>query len=273
MNTQLKDSVGHLATNSPDDVLVVQRLLSKKGLNTGGADGKCGPRTKQAIITFQTAYFSQPDGRVDRDGKTWHYLSADAHKPVPPVSAPPKADGSLTRPLPRPSKDTINIGLKAVSNAYMVKTLGNPRDGYSQNCQPMTNVDLKKLVVSESVGPFRVTGLRPAVQSLKLVMADIAKEQPAVYTALGTAGMMCCRNVRGSTSAISNHSWGTAIDLTLNGQLDRRGDGQVQYGLAIIAPIFNRHGWFWGAAFRTEDAMHFEASQSLIESWLPGFKK
>jgi D-alanyl-D-alanine dipeptidase len=51
-------------------------------------------------------------------------------------------------------------------------------------------------------------------------MADIAKEQPAVYAGLGSAGMLCCRLVRGSTTAISNHSWGTAIDLTLNGVLD-----------------------------------------------------
>jgi hypothetical protein len=75
--------------------------------------------------------------------------------------------------------------------------------------------------------------------------------------------------VRGSTSSISNHSWGTAIDLTVNKLLDQRGDGKVQYALAVIAPIFNRHGWYWGAAFRTEDAMHFEASKSLIDAWAP----
>jgi hypothetical protein len=31
----------------------------------------------------------------------------------------------------------------------------------------------------------------------------------------------------------------------------------------------NQHGWYWGAAFRTEDAMHFEASRSLISQWAP----
>jgi hypothetical protein len=76
--------------------------------------------------------------------------------------------------------------------------------------------------------------------------------------------MLCARFVRGSTTAISNHAWGTAIDLTLDGVLDRRGDGRVQVGLTRIAPIFNRHSWFWGAGFRTEDAMHFEGSDELI---------
>ena len=79
--------------------------------------------------------------------------------------------------------------------------------------------------------------------------------------------MLCCRLVRGSASAISNHSWGTAIDLTLNGVLDAYGDDKVQHGLTLIAPIFNRHGWYWGAVFRKEDGMHFEASRDLIDRW------
>jgi hypothetical protein len=88
-----------------------------------------------------------------------------------------------------------------------------------------------------------------------------------VHAGLGTAGMLCARLVRGSTHSISNHSWGTAIDLTLNGVLDRRGDRMVQRGLAEIAPVFNEHGWFWGAGFGTEDAMHFEAGDELIRRW------
>jgi hypothetical protein len=103
--------------------------------------------------------------------------------------------------------------------------------------------------------------------SLREVMAEISQREPEGFEALGTAGMLCARRVRGSTSSISNHSWGTAIDLELNGRLDRRGDGRVMIGLARIAPIFNRHGWFWGAGFRTEDAMHFEVSDQKIRQW------
>jgi hypothetical protein len=98
-------------------------------------------------------------------------------------------------------------------------------------------------------------------------MAEIQQQEPEVYNALGTAGMQCARFVRNSTTTISNHSWGTAIDLTLQGRLDVRGDNRVQLGLAKIAPIFNRHGWFWGAGFRTEDGMHFEVSDEKIRAW------
>ncbi|MBB3195062.1 M15 family metallopeptidase [Roseateles terrae] len=169
-----------------------------------------------------------------------------------------------------PERHLMNPGLQAVSSSFMVQTLGNPRETYSQDCQPLTNQKLKRhIVVARSVGPFKVTGLDVAVESLQKVMDDIRVEQPLVYESLSTAGMLCCRNIRGSSRSISNHSWGTAIDLKLNNRLDVRGDNQVQMGLTLIAPIFNRHGWYWGAAFRTEDAMHFEAGKQLIQQWAP----
>jgi Putative peptidoglycan binding domain/D-alanyl-D-alanine carboxypeptidase len=161
----------------------------------------------------------------------------------------------------------INPGVSSAKQSTMLAVLGNPRDTYDVDCQDITNPRLAARIVFESVGPFRVRGLAPAVASLRTVVGQIAAEAPDVHASLGTAGMLCARLVRGSAHAISNHSWGTAIDLTLNGILDRRGDGKVQRGLARAAPIFNQHGWFWGAGFRTEDAMHFEAGDELVRRW------
>jgi hypothetical protein len=158
----------------------------------------------------------------------------------------------------------INQGVSPAHQITMLSLLGNPRSSFDQTCRPVTNPALAALVQTDNVGPFRVTGLSPAVQSLKEVLAEVRSDAPAVFEALGTAGMLCARNVRGSTTSISNHSWGTAIDLTLDGQLDTPGNGTVQAGMAQIAPIFNRHGWFWGAAFPREDGMHFELSDETI---------
>lgn len=161
----------------------------------------------------------------------------------------------------------INEGLLSAKQTTMLSILGAPRGDYDDVCREVTNRRLRDLVATLDVGPFRARGLVPALEGLRLVFADVEREESVVYRALGTAGMLCARFVRGSTTAISNHSWGTAIDLTLAGTLDRRGDNLVQAGLAQIAPIFNRHGWFWGAGFGTEDAMHFEASDALIRQW------
>ena len=262
----IQSSVGVRGANARADVIVVQSLLLARGFIIGIADGICGDKTKGAIRTFQGGFMSQPDGRVDPGGKTWTQLNNGA-KPSP-VPAPQPQGGSLTRLIPKPAKASINMGLSAVNNSYMTSKLGNPRDSYSADCQPITNVRLKRNLLTASVGPFSVTGLKPAVLSLTEVMAAIRSAQPDVYAALGTAGMLCARWVRGSTTSISNHSWGCAVDLKLNCVLDARGDDKVQYGLTLIAPIFNKYGWYWGAGFATEDAMHFELSKGLLEGML-----
>lgn len=167
----------------------------------------------------------------------------------------------------RPIPNNINQGLSSPPNRLMLELLGSPRNSYDQACRPPTNRPIKNMIRHKDVGPFKVPGLEPAVDSLTAVMNDIRIEQPDVYAALGHMGMLCCRNVRGSTSSISNHSFGTAIDLTIEGELDPYGDGTVQLGLIRIYPIFNRHGWYWGAAFRKEDGMHFEVSRELMLEW------
>jgi hypothetical protein len=164
----------------------------------------------------------------------------------------------------------INPGVSSAKQTTMLSALGNPRGDYDDTCREVTQPRMRDLISTRDVGPFRARGLAPALEALTAIFAEIKLEQAEVYAGLGTAGMLCARLVRGSTSAISNHSWGTAIDLTLDGVLDRRGDDRVQIGLTRMAPIFNRHGWFWGAGFRTEDAMHFEASDELIRRWHAG---
>ena len=79
--------------------------------------------------------------------------------------------------------------------------------------------------------------------------------------------MLCCRYM-GNSNKVSNHSWGIAIDLLIDGKLDLYNDGKTLYGLTLIAPIFNRNGWYWGGRFRTsEDAMHFEVSKEKLLEW------
>jgi hypothetical protein len=172
---------------------------------------------------------------------------------------------SYTRPVDVPAG--INKGLTSAGNQAMLALLGNPRSNYSTVCKPVTHSALKKRIRTVDVGCFRVTGLDCAVEDLGAILREIKSAQPELYKLLGTAGMLCCRLVRGSRSSISNHSWGTAIDLTIGGQLQPLGRARVQYGLALMAPIFNAHRWWWGAGFTRCDGMHFEASRQLVQTW------
>ena len=162
---------------------------------------------------------------------------------------------------------TINGRLSGSRNVTMLTLIGAPCGTYGEDCRHPTNTRIAQMMETAKFGPFNATGLRPAVATLKAIMADIEAEKPAIHSSLTTAGMLCCRLVRGSATAISNHSWGTAIDLKIDGRLDARGDNRTQKGLLEIAPIFNRHKFFWGAAFPTQDCMHFEASEQLIHQW------
>jgi peptidoglycan hydrolase-like protein with peptidoglycan-binding domain len=263
MSEQLSASVGNKGSNVSGDVEAVQRLLLQYGFKIGKADGDCGPKTIGAIVAFQKQFLKVPDGLVSPGGLTWHHLTkTPTHgHPIIHVSSP------FTRLVPCAPKKELNPGLHAANNDYMTAAFGSPRDTYSDDCQSITNQKIKGSIVVGSVGKFRVQGFRPAIDSLNEVFAEIETQQPDLYAVLGTAGMLCCRYVRNSTTKISNHSWGTAIDLTTAGVLDKRGDGLVQYGMTLVAPIFNSFGWYWGAAFPVEDGMHFEASKKLIDEW------
>jgi hypothetical protein len=143
--------------------------------------------------------------------------------------------------------------------------LGLPRKDADQRCRPVTLPELRERMVTADVGPFRVTGLDVAVESLTRVMNQVHEHEPDLFHRLGTAGMLCCRYVRGSTRRLSNHSWGTAIDLSISGQLNSVGAETVQRGLLKLYYHFHKEGWYWGAGFRRRDAMHFELADETIK--------
>jgi Putative peptidoglycan binding domain/D-alanyl-D-alanine carboxypeptidase len=171
-------------------------------------------------------------------------------------------------PIPK----NINTGLSSAKNSTMIQILGRARDTFDDKCRPATNDPIKSLLTTKDVGPFRVTGIKPAVKSLEEILRKVKKDQPDVFAVLGTAGMYCGRLISGS-SKISNHGWGTAVDISLGSILDglskpERSDGKTLAGLAAIAPIFNDAGWYWGVGFSTfEDGMHFEVADETIRDW------
>lgn len=181
--------------------------------------------------------------------------------------------------IPCPPPQTINKGLTSPSNNDMYHLLGYPmNDGnYDPNgqCQSPNNPALIKLIETNNAGPFKVTGLMPAISSLKTIFAQVKNKEPELYVLLSSAGMLCARYTKKSKKGggmkigpgLSNHSWGTAIDIKIGGVLDQQGSNTVQTGLWVLSSYFNAHGWYWGAAFSVEDGMHFEVSLELLNEW------
>jgi hypothetical protein len=166
------------------------------------------------------------------------------------------------------AKTRFNKNITQPRNRVMMELLGPPRDSYSTDCQPVTNPRLKSLMETRQIGPIKVTMLKPALDSLERILARLKETDPDIHAKVGTAGAICARFIRGSNTSVSNHSWGTAIDLTLEGQLDPFADGGTQFGLLILAEYFNDEGWYWGAAYNREDSMHFEVGEETLRAWL-----
>ena len=166
----------------------------------------------------------------------------------------------------------LNKGLTVPTPSFMTERFGAPREDLSSDCQPMTNPRLASLLLDQQVGPVQVKMLKPAIDSLQTVFDNIKRADPDLYNRINTAGSLCVRFIRGSTSNVSNHSFGTAVDLNIDGVLDSLGDGRTQLGLTIMSDFFNAEGWVWGAAYGREDSMHFEVSEEKIDEWIAGGK-
>lgn len=194
-------------------------------------------------------------------------MDPDPVRPAPSVTA--VQDPIAEAPIP----SGLNIGLSSANNDMMIQLLGMPRDRIDTRLRFDPKEPLRSMIVTEDVGPFRVTGLNLAVASLRRVFAKVRDAEPVVYASLKSNGMLAIRRARGASS-ISNHSWGTAVDLIVGGVSDgipgtpEAHDGKTLAGLVAIAPFFNAEGWFWGVAFRRfEDGMHFEVSAEKLLEW------
>ena len=168
----------------------------------------------------------------------------------------------------------------------MSSALGQPQLPLSQADEPAkASPEVKRLLKSITIRGTRFQGIGPFVDLLNRVFSRAKAANPDLITATGSAGILVVRYQRGSTSAISNHSWGTAIDFEFadsNGvlRLNNQGSGQVQLGASLMYEFFRQEGdasgeyVYWGAGFRgrsgsmsREDAMHFEASAELLKAW------
>ena len=70
------------------------------------------------------------------------------------------------------------------------------------------------------------------------------------------AGCYYPRFIAGSTS-LSNHSFGTALDLNVPGNLR----GTVGEMDRVVVSIFKKWGFAWGGDWRYTDPMHFEMAR------------
>jgi hypothetical protein len=162
---------------------------------------------------------------------------------------------------------SANEGLTVATPSFLSDLIGLPRTDLTDDCQAATNPKLAELLATEDVGPIRARMVRPALISIRQVFANVQVFEPELYNRIESAGSLCVRLIRGSTSAASAHAYGLAVDINIDGVLDELADGKTQLGLILLADFFKKEGWIWGAGFGREDSMHFEVSREKLTQW------
>jgi D-alanyl-D-alanine carboxypeptidase len=120
----------------------------------------------------------------------------------------------------------------------------------------ITNDFERENVITETfpiLGTIRIH--RAAAPSLHRIMSEIESKGWA-YKIKTFDGSYVPRFVRGSDTSLSSHAFATSIDINAreNGQGMPPTKDQED-----LAPIFQKHGWYWGKNFTTKtDPMHFE---------------
>jgi hypothetical protein len=179
----------------------------------------------------------------------------------------------LSDPVPISSIPSLNAGLSSATASTMIDVLGAPREPLVQNecrneqASPAVTRLLEPRRITEH---FRLTGIKPALDSVQAVIAKVKAEHPELIERLSTEGMICVRHRKPTSGAPSdqpsNHCWGTAVDFKLIGGEAPGNTGlNVPRWVAILVPFFNQEGWFSGIAFK--DAMHFEVADETIRKW------
>jgi len=77
---------------------------------------------------------------------------------------------------------------------------------------------------------------------------------------LSYAGSWAPRFIRGSTTYLSSHAWGTAFDINAawNGMGSRPALAGDKGSVRELVELAVDHGFYWGGWFKRKDGMHFE---------------
>lgn len=227
------------------EVVQLQATLNSKGFWSGEADGIFGPNTYQAVVKFQQSVLLAPDGIVGPN--TWAALYADAS-----VSRGVKTD--LSR-YPKLSKYNGRFG------QFRYRDLANGR------------IEVDPVWVANNIVTIKLPGLNRNVQVHKLAVNQFNRAFNYIKTGTATVngrtvpllslvwtmdGTYVSRHVNWNPAkGLSNHSWGTAIDINASNHFRfvnswERNDPN----LILWEKAFKPAGFSWGNSY--SDAMHYE---------------
>jgi hypothetical protein len=241
-----------------------QYFLLGKGYFIGIVNGIFDENTKNATIEFQKTHRLQPDGVVgNRSYGVAMQLGFEGAK---------ETDTSI-QSSNWPTKPDF---LPLVTNSQRQGIFGKiifqhePKPGNYENIRITNDWERKNIVAIE------VTQLKNIKGSSKVFFHKLAANQliklwndwereGLLHHVLTWEGSYVPRFVRGSTSSLSNHAFGSAFDINFSwNQLGVTPALVGQKGcVRELVEIANQNGFYWGGHFRKLDGMHFDIAKLL----------
>lgn len=141
-----------------------------------------------------------------------------------------------------------------------------PEPGNPENIEILGDWEEQNIVTVEVPQLRRVPGnfsrMRWSKRAVPQLLALWAAWEKAglLPLVLSYEGSFVPRLIRGSTSSLSNHAYGSAFDINYHwNQLGREPAPHGAKGSVVdLVPLAHEHGFYWGGHFERRDGMHFE---------------
>jgi peptidoglycan hydrolase-like protein with peptidoglycan-binding domain len=246
-----------------DRVAAWQTFLTGRGFETGPTDGIFGEMTRNATMAFQQKHGLVVDGVAGRQT-----LLKAANLGFELIEEP-AADATSSNFPPRPNFSPL------LSDAQRAELFGHFHYVHAPVAGNPENIRILGSWQSENIVNVAIPQLRAALgpraaQTMQF-HRRAARQLQGLWSEWEAAGLLdrvltyegafVPRFIRGSTSVLSNHAFGSAFDI--NYAWNKLGARPALVGskgcVRELVPIAHRWGFYWGGHFnRRPDGMHFE---------------
>lgn len=245
-----------------DVVTAWQQFLRGQDLFMGEVTGTFDEATEEASKQFQTTHGLTADGIVGN--QTFGQAMVEGFVLV--VDPGTEQSGPNWPPVPAgvtPASLALRQQLFGAFQYEAAPTAGNPEaihilgNWAGRNIVQVKVPQLIGLVGSPASG---VVPFHKAAAPQLVSMFQAWEDAGLIGRVKSFAGTWAPRFIRGSRTSLSNHAWGTAIDLNAGwNPLGARPALVGQTGCTReLVEIAVEHGFYWGGWFSRQDGMHFE---------------
>lgn len=253
----------------------IQNFLRGEDLYLLRVDRSFGPGMEAAVEGYQKRHKIAPTGVIDNDllGRMLSdglYLLGPAVREAPSI---PKPDP--TAPKGTPSRPPFK---PLVSNAEREKVFGkfsyrhSPVRGNPERIVVTDNWYGNNMVIIQVPELAEATGGKfTRVACHKLVAWQMQtfwramRDRGLLHHVVSYEGCYNPRFIRGSRTTLSNHAWGTALDI--NAWYNKLGHTPAAPGkqgsVMPLVELAHEYGFYWGGHFSRMDGMHFEVAVPL----------